>query len=107
MTVDGEIVYADATELEPATHDVGGTGILEGHRYLASGFWHNATLDREAKMAARDGVLSAFGQSTPASVYLRALAMDGAAIADTTSDAARIVNAAWGLAPIPLRRFTS
>jgi urease accessory protein len=107
MMVDGEIVYADATELKPAAHDVGGTGILEGHRYLASGFWYNATLDREAKIAIRNGVLCAFGQSTPESVYLRALAMDGAVMAETTSDAARIVNAAWGLTPIPLRRFTS
>lgn len=107
MSVDGNVVYADATDLEPAVHDVGGTGILEGHRYIASGFWHNATLDRDATISARDGVLCAFGQSTPDSVYLRALSMDGSAMAETNSEAVRIVNAAWGLTPIPLGRFTS
>lgn len=106
MSVDGHIVYADATELEPAVHDIGGTGILEGHRYIASGFWHNATLPHTV-LAAADHVLTAFGLSTPHSIYLRALAMDGSAMAETTGDAVRIVNAGWGLTSIPLRRFTS
>jgi urease accessory protein len=107
MTIHGEIVYADATELEPATNDVSGAGVLDGHRYIASGFWHNAVLEADAALATRNGVLSAFGHSTPSSVYLRALAMDGCAMAETTGEAVRIVNAAWGLPPIPLRRFTA
>lgn len=107
MSVDGNIVYADATELEPRLRDVAGTGVLEGYRYVASGFWHNASLDQTAAVAPRDGVLAAFGQSTPDSVYLRALAMDGSAMADVTADAVRVVNSAWKLPPIPLRRFTS
>jgi urease accessory protein len=107
MSVDGNIVYADAIELEPRLHDVAGTGVLEGYRYIASGFWHNAALDGNASLATRDDVLSAFGQSTPESVYLRALSRDGAAMADVTSEAVGMVNASWGLAPIPARRFTS
>ena len=107
MSVDGAIVYADAIELEPRLHDVAGTGVLEGHCYIASGFWHNAALEQPASVPARDGVLCAFGQSTPQCVYLRALAVDGAAIAQVASDAVQIVNSAWGLQPIPLRRFTS
>jgi len=107
MHVEGDIVYADATELEPAMHDVSGTGVLEGHRYVASGFWHNATLDEAARIDPRDGVLFVFGHSTQERVYLRALAMDGSAIAETGYDAVRLVNAAWNLPPIPLRRFIS
>jgi urease accessory protein len=107
MSVDGNIVYADAIELEPRLHDVAGTGVLEGHRYIASGFWYNAMLDGNASLATCDGVLSAFGQSTPESVYLRALSRDGVAMADVTSEAVGMVNASWGLAPIPPRRFTS
>ena len=107
MSVDGSVVYADATELEPSVHDVGGSGVLEGYRYVASGFWHGSTLTDKPVLPTRDGVLAAFGQSTPHAVYLRALAMDGAAMADTTSEAVRIVNSAWGLIPIPLGRFTS
>jgi len=107
MTIDDGIIYADATELEPAAHDVSGLGVMDGHRYIASGFWHNAALERHAALTTRNGVLSAFGQSTPQSVYLRALAMDGCTMAEATSEAVQIVNAAWGLPPIPLRRFTS
>jgi urease accessory protein len=107
MTVDDDVVYADATELEPATDNINGAGVLEGHRYIASGFWHNVTLGENACLTAADDVLSAFGHSSPQSVYVRALAMDGSAMAETTSDAVRIVNAAWGLPAIPLRRFTS
>jgi urease accessory protein len=107
MTIDGDIIYADATELEPAMNDVSGAGVLEGHRYMASGFWHNAILATDAALTTRNGVLSAFEQSTPQSVYLRALAMDGSAMAQTTSDAVGLVNAAWALPPIPLRRFTA
>ena len=107
LLVDGSVVYADATELEPARHDVGATGVLEGHRYTASGFWHGATSAQQPVLAPRDGVLAAFGQSTPHLIYLRALAMDGSAMAETTGEAVRIVNASWGLPPISLRRFTS
>jgi urease accessory protein len=107
MSVDGAIVYADATELEPRLHDVAGTGVLEGHRYIASGFWHNATLGTDTSLAPQDGVLAAFGQSTPKSVYLRALAVDGAAIAQVNRNAIEMVNCGWGLGVIPLQRFTA
>jgi urease accessory protein len=107
VSIDGQISFADAMELEPAATDVGGTGVLEGHRYVASGFWHNATLDRDAGLTVREGVIAAFGQSTLDSVYLRTLAMDGGAVMETTNESVRIVNAAWNLPPIPLRRFTS
>lgn len=107
VCIEGEVVYADATELEPTRCNVSGTGVLDGHRYVASGFWYGATLDQPASSPARDAVLCAFGQSTPQSVYLRALALEGDAIAQVGSDAVQIVNAAWGLQSIPLRRFTS
>ena len=88
-------------------NDVRGAGVLDGNRYIASGFWHNASVEGHPACTKRDGVLTAFGQSTPQSVYLRALAMDGCAMADTTAEAVRIVNAAWGLPPIPFHRFTA
>jgi urease accessory protein len=107
VSIERDLVYADATELDPRRHDVGGTGVLEGHRYFASGFWHNARLSDAATLATREGVLTAFGQSTHASVYLRALAMEGSAMLATTHEAVQMVNATWGLPPIPMRRFTS
>ena len=107
VCIDGDVVYADATELEPARCDVAGTGVLDGHSYMASGFWYDAVLAQPASLPAPDGALCAFGQSTPQSVYLRALAADGAAIAQVASDAVQIVNSAWGLQSIPVQRFTS
>jgi urease accessory protein len=106
LSIDGHLAYADALELEPSRANVAGSGILERHRYIASGFWHNVRLS-DAALTPRGDVLTAFGQSTPESVYLRALAKDGAEIAALTTEAVQAVNAAWGLAPIPLRRFTS
>jgi urease accessory protein len=106
LTIDGDAVYGDAMELEPSRVEVGGTGVLEGYRYVASGFWHNATVDPCAALAKRDGVIAAFGPSTGQSVYLRALAIDGAAMGHVVSEAVEIVNSAWGLPAIPIRRFT-
>jgi urease accessory protein len=107
ISIHGEIAYADAIELDPTIADIGGTGVLEGYSYAASGFWLNATLKPRASIACSPGVLCAFGESTPDSVYLRALAADGRAMHMTTTKAVEIVNSAWGLPPIPLRRFTS
>lgn len=107
IAVDGLPAYADALELEPAAANVAGAGILEGYRYVASGFWHGATLGSGAPMPPSDGSLMAMGQSTVDQVYLRALAMDGYALGETLQAAVQRVNAAWGFEPIPLRRFTS
>jgi urease accessory protein len=105
VSIAGVVTYAEALELDPAAQNVDGMGILEQHSYVASGFWHGATID--APLTPRAGVLAAFGQTAPDRVYLRALAMDGLAMGGATSDAVRLVNAAWGLAAVPLRRFTS
>ena len=107
VCVDGDIVYADAMELQPATNDLAGTGVLDGYRYVGSGYWHNVALDRGRTLSNREGAITAFGASTADSVYLRALAMDGCAMAETASEAVRVVNAAWGLAPITFARFTA
>jgi hypothetical protein len=40
-------------------------------------------------------------------VFLRALAHDGCEMAATLQSAVDAINAAWGLEPIPLRRFVS
>jgi hypothetical protein len=80
--------------------------VLENHRYAASGFWHGATL-AVGHIAAVEGVLLAFGHTSPHQVYLRALAMDGVAMGGVLQGAVNRINAAWGLQPIPLRRFTS
>ena len=42
-----------------------GAGVLEGHRYVASGFWHGATLGADDPLRTSDGTLVALGQSRP------------------------------------------
>jgi urease accessory protein len=106
VVVDGEPVYADAIELEPARVDAAAAGILDGRRYLASGFWFGTALSTGTR-GDHPAVLMALGQAAPNQVYLRALADDGVALAEAVRSATELVHAGWRLAPIPLRRFTS
>jgi urease accessory protein len=107
VSVNGVATYADALELEPSAANVAGAGILEGYRYVASGVWYGATLERDDRAAPAAGVLTAMGQSNPDQVYLRALAMDGWAMGEALQAAVGRVNTGWALEAIPLRRFTS
>ena len=106
VAIDGAPAYADAIELEPAALDVAAAGILENFRYTAGGFWHGVAgpLEDVDPIA---GNMVAFAPAAPGQMYLRALAMDGHAMARLLQSAVDRINAAWGLPPIPLRRFTS
>ena len=88
-------------------HNVQGTGILEAHRYVASGFWCGATLAAAPPLSTPDGTLMAIGQTAPGQVYLRALAMDGYALGETLQAAVNRIHCGWQQAAIPFRRFTS
>jgi urease accessory protein len=105
VDVGGSPVYADVIDLQPEAFDAAATGVLDGHRYLASGFWYGATLP--SSMPDHRGVLMAFGQATPDQVYLRALADDGYELGEAVKVAVGIVHAGWRLRPIPVRRFTA
>lgn len=107
VTISGQPAFVDALELDGTTALAAGTGILEGHRYVASGFWHG--VPPEAPIAlTTTGALAAFGRSTsPEQVFLRALDRDGYAMTGFIQSAVDVVNAAWGLEPIPMRRFVS
>ena len=90
-----------------ATHDVAGAGVLEGHRYVASGFWHGATLADDDPLAAPPGTLVALGQSGPEQVYLRALSMDGYALSETVQPRSTGSTAPGTRPRFLFRRFTS
>lgn len=96
VSVGGQLTYADTTHLEPAVNDATGGAILAGHRYLAAGFWHGATLAAGAVQPdCPEGVLMAFGQSRPGLVYLRALGGDGPALEAALRLATAAVADAW------------
>ena len=105
VAVGGAVAYGDAIEIDPSAAGVAGTGMLEGHRYLAAGFWHGVPTD-DAAETGEDGLI-AFAPVRSGQLYLRALTMEGSAIAKLAARAVDRVNASWNLPPIPLRRFTS
>jgi urease accessory protein len=105
LEVGGELLYADATELNPGRDRLAGAGMLARRRYLASGFWFGITLPEEAPAVDNRDVLVAMAQSTPGVAYLRALASNAPALETTLSGAAARIAAAWEQTPVSLTRF--
>jgi urease accessory protein UreH len=109
VRVDGALIYADSTLLEPRAAAVAGAGVLDRRRYLVSGFWYGADVssDRRGQTpdAPRQTPLVAFGQSAPGQVFLRALGDDGQALDRVVRDALARVADAWKMPPLRLERF--
>jgi urease accessory protein len=107
VSVDDRPVFADALEIEPAVMNARATGLLERHRYVASGFWYG--VPAEATITPPEsGALIAFDRcASRDQVFLRAVAHDGCELTTTLQSAVDAIDAAWGLEPIPLRRFIS
>jgi len=100
-------VFADALEIDANSNLAAGSGILEGHEYVASGFWHGVPPDSSIAVAGTDALV-AFGRTTsPEQVFLRALAHDGFAMSSLVQSAVDIIARAWRSEPIPIRRFVS
>lgn len=107
VTIDGKPAFQDALEIDTRTDLAAGTGVLERHRYVASGFWHGVSPDTSIGLPSFDALV-AFGQSTsPDQRFLRALAHDGYAMSGLLQSAVDVINTAWGCDKIPMRRFVS
>jgi urease accessory protein len=107
LSIDGQPVFADALEIQPEIADATVTGILENHRYVASGFWYGVPADRSLTIAGTDALLAFDRGVSREQVFLRALARDGYQMATSLQAAVDAIDAAWDLAPIPLKRFAS
>jgi urease accessory protein len=107
VRVDGVPTYNDVLYLEPGRVDVAGVGVLEQHRYVASGYWYGVSNVESSPLQTDRGVLCALGESTPGQVYLRALAMDGPALGAALSAAVDQVYRSWNLRDAPILRFAS
>jgi urease accessory protein len=106
LHVDGTLRYADATELRPGAEPLAGDAILDGRRYLASGFWFGATIPDAPQEGAQTGdLLIVMAQSRPDIAYLRALASDAPSIEAALRLATDRIAAAWDVAPVVLDRF--
>jgi urease accessory protein len=105
VRVDRLPVYADTLWLDTRVVNLAGEGLLERHRYLASGYWYGADVDPARGNG--DGVLSALGQSAPGHAYFRALAMDGEALGHAMRATVKQVYRSWNLETAPVPRFAS
>jgi urease accessory protein len=107
VLVDGLPAYADTLELSPGEIDLEGWGLLEGHRYIASGYWYGGGITAAPARSRTPGVLSAFGETAPGHIYLRALASDGPALEHEVRRSIAQVYRCWQLEAIPFPRFAS
>lgn len=107
VTAGGAPLYRDGMDLRPAAANLAGTGVLEGYRYVGSGYWYGVGGADLQQASTTDGVLMAIGQPAANQAYVRVLATDGYQLAASLQQALRGIQADWGLRPIPLQRFTS
>lgn len=96
--------YRDALELEPGKSDIVGMGVLEGQRYLASGYWHWDKPLKHPSIANPDVTLVT-GRPAQGHLYLRAIAQDGTAMRAAVAGLLQKQRAAWGLSPLPSGRY--
>jgi len=106
VTGDGTPLYRDGLDLQPRSANVAGMGVLEGFRYVASGYFRGVRVPL-AQDAPIDGVLTAVGEAGRDQVYVRTLATDGCQLGKCLQKTLRALQAQWDLRPIPLQRFTS
>ena len=107
VSIGGQPVFADALEIEPTAPMRAATGILENHRYVASGFWHGVPTSASLATPPTRVLMALDRCASRDDVFLRALASDGYEMATTLQSAVDAINTAWGFEPIPLRRFDS
>ncbi len=92
--------YKDALELDPPIWEVGGWGILEGNRYLASGYWMWGQALKHPAVQSPDVALVT-GVPAMGHLYLRGMAYEGMALKDAVVRLLGAQRMAWGLAPLP------
>jgi urease accessory protein len=106
LTVGGTLAYADALHLDPAQDEVAGAGVLDGRRYLASGFFTGVgPIEPGDAVSWPADVDVALAVSRPGLAYLRALANDGPALDAAVQHSLERVARAWGRPAARLERF--
>lgn len=98
--------YCDALELCPAESSPAGWGMLEGRRYVASGYWYWDAAPAQPDVVGQE-LLLVSGVPPHGHRYLRCLARDGAAMRGALRDFLTAQRTAWGLAPLPFERYTA
>ena len=106
VNVEGQPVYRDALELAPAAARLAGWGLLEGRRYVVSGYWHGPPIETPEAFAGKDlRSLAVFGPFEPFGHYFRGLFSDGLAMQRAISEVEQAVADSWKLPSISLQPF--
>jgi urease accessory protein len=106
VSVEGRPAYIDTLRMRPHGGGLDGPGVLEGHRYWASGYWHwDGRLEQPD--VACDGLELVTGQPPHGSLYLRGLAQDGVALRRRVHEILARQRQAWGLSPVDFGRYTN
>lgn len=109
VVLDGRPCYLDALELRPDRSHPAGWGVLEGHRYVATGYWLWDAAGDAAEPAAdiaRPDLLLVSGVPAAGRLYVRGLARDGLALGAALSAFLSRQRAVWGLSPIAFERYS-
>jgi urease accessory protein len=106
IVMGGAPCYRDALELCPSETSPAGWGVLEGRRYVASGYWHWDAAPAQPDVV-QDELLLVSGVPARGHRYLRCLAHDGVAMRGALRAFLTTQRAAWGLAPLPFERYTA
>lgn len=93
--------YLDALELCPAQGRPAGWGVLEGHRYVAVGYWHW----EDAGRAVTSPGPTCCSSASCGHLYVRGLARDGVALRASLQALLSRHRAAWGLARLSFERY--
>ncbi|MCS7235173.1 MAG: urease accessory protein UreD [Armatimonadota bacterium] len=105
IDADGDPVYRDALVLAPGTSPPDRVGMLEGARYVASGFWRWG--QGEPVFWEDGGSVLVAGHTAFGDLYLRALARDGLALRQKLAALLGVWRTRWGLVDIPWARCGS
>ena len=103
----GKPLYRDALELTPAFDSSADWGVLEGGRYVASGFWFGESVKPLDPLpdAPLDS-LQAFGEVEQGQHYFRGLFDDGVEMRRAVDQVTQRMCRAWGVADPPLGPFS-
>lgn len=106
VDIEGRPAYRDALDLATSTVRAAGWGLLEGHRYVVSGYWHGPVIEAPEAFAGKDlHSLAVFGSFDPSGHYFRGLFSDSLAMQRAIAEVEQAVTESWNLPAIQLQPY--
>jgi urease accessory protein len=106
VDIEGQPAYRDALDLAASTARPAGWGLLEGHRYVVSGYWHGPEIQAPDAFSGKNlRSLAVFGSFDPSSHYFRGLFSDSLAMQRAIAEVEQAVAESWNLPAIQLQPY--